>query len=393
MVVNGSDTLGDALDAKDHPAGMSPDDGPPRWDEPTAEYDQRSPNSLPQPIGPWSTLGPGVGRDGTTDIAPATDPHADRDAPKRIFLAVEAIRRRGRWTIVLAIVYVVLQGIRLGLSTGHDPIAVTIGWDAGLIAVVGALVALGASRARRQPGVAPTAPIGPVPAVAWVTGLVALSVVASFVGRNLVFSYRRGIPGASGYTTFDGPHGMPMAKGRPWGPPCQPVLFDVSSGVPDGDYQQIVSAVGSARADGVDVAIETRNFMWDPNQLYPAGQNLATVKVVAILGDWKSRPRLANGQLERIEFGWNAAVSSDHRHEHLTDLQATLWLSQLDGHPDRVRIATRQLIAFAQGVGGSTAAGSGISRGTTVDEFSPDDLHAMALMSGCDFQTAPSPLA
>lgn len=296
---------------------------------------------------------------------------------------------------MLAIVYVVVQGIRLGVSTGHDPVGVTIGWDTGLIALMGVLVAVGAWRARSRPGAAPTAPTGPVPAVAWVTGLVALSVVASFVGRNLdmALSHSRGIAGAPGYTTYGGPHGLPMAEGRPWGQRCQPVLIDVSSGVPDGDYQQIVSAVDSARADGVDVAIETRNFMWDPNQLYPAGQSLATVKVVAIFGSWKSPRRLASGRLERIEFGWDAAVSSDRHHEHLTDLQATLWLSQVDGYPDRVRIATRQFIAFAQGVGGSTAAGSGIGRGTTVDEFSPADLHAMALMSGCNFQTAPPPPA
>lgn len=291
-----------------------------------------------------------------------------------------------------AIVYVVLQGVRLGLSTAHDPIGVTLGWDVGLVGVIGALIAFGVWRSRRRPGVAPTASTAPG-ALAWAAGLVAVSVVASLAGRDLAFSHSRGIAGAPGYTTYGGPHGLPMAEGHPWGQPCQPVLFDVSSGVPDGDYQQIVSAVDAARAEGVDVAVETRNFMWNPSQLYPPGQSLATVKVVAIFGNWNSPPHLGNGHLERIEFGWDAAVSSDGHHEHLTDLQATLWLSQVDGYPDRVRIATRQLIAFAQGIGGSTAAGSGVGRGTTEDRFSPADLHAMALMSGCDLQTAPTPPA
>jgi hypothetical protein len=52
-------------------------------------------------------------------------------------------------------------------------------------------------------------------------------------------------------------------------------------------------------------------------------------------------------------------------------------------------VATRQLIAWAEGVGGSTAPGSGIARGTTVDGFSAGDLHAIATMSGCDLSSAP----
>lgn len=221
-----------------------------------------------------------------------------------------------------------------------------------------------------------------------VVGAAVLVTVLVMIGR-LVVTDHRGIAGAPGYTTYGGPHGYPLAEGQPWGTVCQPLRFSVSSDVPAADYEQIVAVVRAARADGVDVTIENRSFMWFPGALYPPGQTNATVKRIAIFASSGRPPRLSNGQLERIDFGWDAAMSADGHHEHLTDLQATLYLNQLEGHPARLRIAIRQLIAFSQGVGGSSVAGSGISRGTTVDSFSPSDLHAMSLMSGCDYQSAP----
>lgn len=222
----------------------------------------------------------------------------------------------------------------------------------------------------------------------------AVTVISSLLSRNLLVTHPRGIAGAPGYTTYGGPHGYPMGEGRPWGAPCQPLRFSVAFDIPTLDYDQIVAAVESARSDGIDITIENRSFMWFPSQLYPAGQNNSTVRQIGIFASPASPPRLSDGHIERIGFGWDAAMSPDGRHEHLTDLQATLYLRQLEGHPDRIRVAIRQLIAFSQGVGGSSASGSGISRGTNVDSFSPADLHAMDLMSGCDYQSAPAaPLA
>jgi hypothetical protein len=292
--------------------------------------------------------------------------------------------------IFLSIAYAVLLGIRLGLSTAHDSVAATLGLDAGVIVFILLVAAVGTwmARRRRSPTAIPPS-TARIPTIGRVSILVGVAVVSSLIGRNVVSVHSRGIVGAPGYTTYGGPHGYPLGEGKPWGTPCQPLRFSVTSNIPTTDYDQIAAVVRSARADGIDVTIESRSFVWFPSQLYPAGQTNATVKRIPIFASSASPPKLSNGHLERIGFGWDAAVSPDGRHEQLTDLQATLYLSQLEGHPDRLRIAIRQFIAFSQGVGGSSAADSGISRGTTRDSFSPADLHAMGLMSGCDYQSGP----
>ncbi|MGI8683864.1 MAG: hypothetical protein ACR2MO_01970 [Acidimicrobiales bacterium] len=60
------------------------------------------------------------------------------------------------------------------------------------------------------------------------------------------------------------------------------------------------------------------------------------------------------------------------------------------GDPRAQRPAIRQLVAFTQGVHATTLAKSGIRRGTTIDAFSPADVAAMQLMSGCG-PSAPIP--
>ncbi|HZT66457.1 MAG TPA: hypothetical protein VFA11_11765 [Acidimicrobiales bacterium] len=210
----------------------------------------------------------------------------------------------------------------------------------------------------------------------------------SALGLGVWLSHQRQaelrIPGAPGYSTFGGPHGKPLAVGRPWGRPCQPVRFTVEQDVPDWVYNQVAAVVAEARADGIDVTVETRNFYWTPSSLYyPAGQTPETVVRVPVFSDDATPPRLRDGQPERILLGWDAAVDPDGTHEDVTSEQGVLHLAALNGDLPATRRAIRQLVALSQGIEASTSPESGIRQGSTQDRFTPADVNAMRTMSGC----------
>jgi len=222
-----------------------------------------------------------------------------------------------------------------------------------------------------------------------VSGGIVVGVVFAVLGYgvgNALGNQHQAIPGAPGYSTFTGPAGKPMAVGHPWGAPCQPIVFSVAKAVPDSVYDLIQHVVTEARGVGVDVTVETRGFIWFPPDLYPQGLKNADVQFVNILANADSSPTISGGHAEHIGFGWNARVASDETHEVLTYLQGTLYLKNIAGSAAVDRLATRQLIAFTQGVSASTSPGSGISAGSKVDTFSPADIAAMQRMSGCHFQ-------
>jgi hypothetical protein len=192
------------------------------------------------------------------------------------------------------------------------------------------------------------------------------------------------IPGAPGYSTFTGPHGKPLAAGRPWGEPCQPIRFTVEEHVPDWVYAQVAAVTDEARGDGIDVTLETRQFMWSPASLYYLnGQSPASTVRVAIFAHDESPPQLANGQPEHVNLGWDARLDPDGRHEDLTLAQGDLWMQVLDGHPQAVRRSMRQLVAMTQGIIRTSRQDSAIAEGTNIDHFTPADIAAMKRMSGC----------
>ena len=199
------------------------------------------------------------------------------------------------------------------------------------------------------------------------------------------------ISGAPGYATWVGEHGLPMAEGSPWGHPCQPIVFQVNAAMPSQQYDLIQQAIYEARADGVDVTLESPNLIWYPSLLYPVGQSNSTVQFVEIFPSTESPPILPNGHQEHIDFGWDTQISADGNHEVLTDLQATIFLAAVRGNPQATERATRQLVAFSQGVGSSTASGSSIASGNTADAYSTQDIAAMQRMSGCTFQPTTQP--
>ena len=219
-----------------------------------------------------------------------------------------------------------------------------------------------------------------------VTLAVVLPVVVAALGLWVSLSEHRAraINGASGYERPGGPHGKPLAVGRPWGRACQPIRFTVEEHVPDWVYVQAAGVVEQARRAGVDVTIETRQFMWNPSSLYyEDGQSPATTRRVAIFAHDETPPRLANGDPERIELGWDARVDADGQHEDFTDVQGKLWMQSIGNDPERVRLAIRQLIAMTQGIVSTNRHDSGIARGSTVDGFTARDIAAMKVMSGC----------
>jgi Domain of unknown function (DUF4190) len=199
------------------------------------------------------------------------------------------------------------------------------------------------------------------------------------------------ISGAPHYTTATGETGLPLAEGSPWGRPCQPVVFQVNPSMPAQQYALIREAVYGARALGVDVTIETPKLIWYPSLLYPPGQTNATVVLVPIFPSTQPPPTLSDGHAERIDLGWNTKVSSDGRHDVLSNLQATIYLSAVRGDPQATERATRQLVALSQGVAGSTSPGSSIAQGNMVDNYSTQDVAAMQRMSGCAFQPTTEP--
>jgi hypothetical protein len=222
---------------------------------------------------------------------------------------------------------------------------------------------------------------------------VVLPLSAAGIGVAWLIHHRRPsrpIAGAPGYRTFGGPHGKPLAIGRPWGRPCQPIRFTVEEHVPDWVYTQVDAVVAEARRDGIDVTLETRSFAWSPTSLYYArGQSPATVARVAIFAKDGSPPRLSDGGVEHIRLGWDARVDADGRHEDVTYADGRLWMQALAAAPQAVRRSIRQLVALTQGIIGTSSAGSGIARNTAVDRFSSADVAAMRLMSGCGDAAGP----
>jgi len=217
--------------------------------------------------------------------------------------------------------------------------------------------------------------------IALVVILAVIVVVAVVHRQNSV-----AVPGEPGYRTFTGADGRPMAPGRPWGEACQPVVFQTATGMPHGVYEQLESVVSAARTRGVDVTVATPQDQWIPSQLYPPGLTNTSVKFVTLFPQRAEPPVLdLAGHREHIEFEWDTRPSMDGKHDVVTYLQVDLYLKAVPS-PASQRLALRQLVAFTQGVSGSTAPGSGIASGSTVDAFSAKDIAAMQRMSGCNYE-------
>jgi hypothetical protein len=228
-----------------------------------------------------------------------------------------------------------------------------------------------------------------------VLSLVLVSVFGVLIGTGFFARIRNqstDIAGAPGYWTTTGPVGLPFEEGRPWGVPCQPIVFDIDDTMPAPQVILIEHAIQNARALGLDVTYAYPDNVWYPSTLYPPGQTNTSVQTVDITPSqqWPT-PIDDFGSHEHIDFGWDAAVASGGRHEELTYLTSSLFIRSVTGNPESTERAVRELIAFSVGVAGSSAAGSTISSGNTATAFSRGDLNAMRLMSGCRFEATATP--
>ena len=168
------------------------------------------------------------------------------------------------------------------------------------------------------------------------------------------------------------------------GRPCQPVRSAVEEHVPDWVYDQVAAIVTEARRDGIDVAVETRQFLWSPGLLYyVAGQTTASRVRVGIFANDGAPPDLSNGQPEHIGFGRDADPDADGHHDDLTQAAGTLWMQSLGDNAQAVRRSILQLIAMTQGIMSTSRQNSGIARDSEIDQFTPADIAAMDRMSGC----------
>jgi hypothetical protein len=216
---------------------------------------------------------------------------------------------------------------------------------------------------------------------------VVVALVIGIVGVRAIFVavvHGRDIAGSPGYSTFTGPRGMPFPVGRPWGRTCQPIRFTVEEHVPDDVYAQIVTVVNEARADGLDVTLEDRSFLWRLDSLYyPPGTTSDNVQRVGIFVNNGPAPVFSDGQPEHVNLGYDASPDADGKHEDLSNPQGTLQMATLAGDVVGQRLAVRNIIALTQGVAGSNRSDSGLGRLSTRDSFSPTDIAAMKHMSGC----------
>ena len=217
-------------------------------------------------------------------------------------------------------------------------------------------------------------------------GVAVLLAIGAVSVRGFVVAviHGRDIAGSPGYSTFTGPAGKPFPVGRPWGKACQPIRFTVEEHVPDDVYAQIVSVVNEARADGLDVTMEDRSFMWNLDSLYyPPGTTSDDAQRVGIFVNNGSPFMSSDGQPAHVDLGWDATLDPDGRHEDLTSAQGTLQMAVLAGDVVGQRRAVRDLIALTLGVAASTQSDSDLRNGATRDSFSPADIAAMKHMSGC----------
>jgi hypothetical protein len=213
--------------------------------------------------------------------------------------------------------------------------------------------------------------------------------VPGVVGLAAVFGASAGalsadtaIPGAPGYSTVHGPHGKPLAVGAPWGTPCAPLVVVTPRTLPGPVYRVIAKTVHTAWADGLNIVVTHRNGNVPLTALYPVPGSTWAHNVNIVPGKTSSDPAAPHSLV-----GWDAELTGDARHEKLTYLQDTFYLSTLEREPEPVtlRKVVRYMIGFTAGIGSSTKDGSAFNEhlADAGDRFSASDVHAMLTMSGC----------
>lgn len=185
--------------------------------------------------------------------------------------------------------------------------------------------------------------------------------------------------GVAGYSTYPGPDHHPLAIGSPWGTPCKPVVVQPDPSLDPAAYGALAAVVHEARAAGVDIAIADRASHYRLDDLYNTGGSPAGVQVVVA----QPAPPALHPQY-RDNVGWNAVPAPDGKHDYVVSLVQQLNLARLHGASD-LRKAATLLVGYSQGIARSTSPGSAFAStfAQMSGQFTPQDVHAMLVMSGC----------
>lgn len=190
------------------------------------------------------------------------------------------------------------------------------------------------------------------------------------------------IQGEPGYFAIAGQQGQAVPFGRPWGAACQPIRFAVDSSVPGWVYSQIASVVAQARAEKIDVVLESRDGRWKHSALYyRGGQSAATTKQVKIVAG-AGTPSTAKHQAA-MRLTTDTKLDANRHNDDLTSVTAAFDMQVVGSSTASVRRSIRQLIAWTQGISETTDPISGITQRSFTDRFTTSDLSAMLTMSGC----------
>lgn len=191
------------------------------------------------------------------------------------------------------------------------------------------------------------------------------------------------IPGATGYFTFSGPGNLPATVGRPWGRACEPIAFVIGSRLPISVRRQVLQVIAAARDQGLDVTATVGGRLLGAGLFYRDGQSARTTAKVPILAGTGNPPALPDGRSQQITIATTMRADRSGQGDDLTGVTGTLQLRALNGQPDAIQRAIRQLIAWTQGIGRTGNAVSGIANAATPDRFTAADVAAMLKMSGC----------
>jgi hypothetical protein len=190
---------------------------------------------------------------------------------------------------------------------------------------------------------------------------------------------------AAGYSTFEGPRGLPMAVGSPWGTACAPVVLTLDVDAPLEMVAAASEVASEADGDGLNVVFGDSMGTYDVSHLRNVAPDGTGVHPITVRVSNAAPPKLATGKPRIDTIGWSASLAADGRHERLTKIVVTIYARAVARNEVLARGAMRDAVAWSMGVAGSANVGSGLysDRAHRADLFTDNDVAALRAMSGC----------
>jgi hypothetical protein len=188
----------------------------------------------------------------------------------------------------------------------------------------------------------------------------------------------------AGYHTYAGADHRSLIPGRPWGHACTPVVIELDPQTPATIREEAAAVVAEARAGGANLVLANENQSYDPARLRVSKKGGVVGVPISVQAHGVSNP---GGRPLGFLASWHTKHDLDGRHDVLTHLEATLYTDALADDPVATRKALRVIVARTAGVdAGASTPGTGLAARLeqSTDAFSPADLHAVRVLSGCD---------